>query len=200
MTAYWQLLKDPRWQRKRLEIMARDKWRCRKCYNKDKSLNVHHGYYEKGRMPWEYPDQSLSTLCEDCHEHITLLRRKLFAAIGILDPLGMDWELRKLYGFVCAGLLNDKRADTCDIDNGPELIGALLRLQYGPEIDRQQLAAAYLRTLDDHSQSAPITYDDLLSLTQLSEEQHAEFSSRHDEWIRQAELEGEQIMQDSLKE
>ena len=64
---YWQQLRDPRWQKKRLEIMSRDNWRCVLCRNASDTLNVHHGYYEKGQMPWEYPDASLHTLCEKCH-------------------------------------------------------------------------------------------------------------------------------------
>jgi len=31
---------------------------------------VHHTYYVKGRLPWEYPNHSLITLCINCHEII----------------------------------------------------------------------------------------------------------------------------------
>lgn len=33
-----------------------------------KGLNVHHTYYIKGKAPWEYEDDALITLCEDCHQ------------------------------------------------------------------------------------------------------------------------------------
>jgi len=33
-----------------------------------KGLNVHHNYYIRGKKPWEYPDDALVTLCEDCHK------------------------------------------------------------------------------------------------------------------------------------
>lgn len=33
-----------------------------------KQLEVHHTYYEKGLKPWEYPDDSLKTLCWICHK------------------------------------------------------------------------------------------------------------------------------------
>jgi 5-methylcytosine-specific restriction endonuclease McrA len=33
-----------------------------------KSLNIHHKYYVQGSMPWEYPNDALITLCEDCHK------------------------------------------------------------------------------------------------------------------------------------
>lgn len=59
--------KDPRWQKKRLEIMQRDRFSCNICGEDEKTLNVHHKYYLKNTMPWEYNDQSLVTLCESCH-------------------------------------------------------------------------------------------------------------------------------------
>lgn len=64
---YSQKLKDPRWQKKRLEIMQRDDWTCQRCYWTEDTLVVHHKTYLKGKNPWEYPDSLLITLCEDCH-------------------------------------------------------------------------------------------------------------------------------------
>lgn len=32
------------------------------------NLHVHHKYYRKGLLAWEYPDEALITLCWDCHE------------------------------------------------------------------------------------------------------------------------------------
>jgi hypothetical protein len=65
---YYELLKDPRWQKRRLEIMQRDNFECRKCGDTKTTLNVHHRYYVTGRDPWEYPAFSLITLCIRCHE------------------------------------------------------------------------------------------------------------------------------------
>jgi len=59
---------DPRWQKKRLEIMQRDGFKCRACESSDKTLSVHHAYYVTGRKPWEYPCFSLRTLCDGCHK------------------------------------------------------------------------------------------------------------------------------------
>lgn len=38
----------------------------------DKSyyLQVHHKYYQKGKLPWEYPDEALTALCWECHENL----------------------------------------------------------------------------------------------------------------------------------
>lgn len=69
--SYWEQLRDPRWQRRRLEIQNRDDWSCLDCGETSRTLNVHHGYYLKGAAPWEYPDDALMTLCEKCHEERT---------------------------------------------------------------------------------------------------------------------------------
>lgn len=66
---YGEQLKDPRWQKRRLEIMQRDNFTCQKCgngLNDGVSLNVHHLVYRKCQ-PWEYLDYELVTLCENCH-------------------------------------------------------------------------------------------------------------------------------------
>lgn len=64
---YNELLKDPRWQRKRLEAMQADRFSCQICFRTEKTLNVHHKKYIPGTMPWEYDTRDLITLCEDCH-------------------------------------------------------------------------------------------------------------------------------------
>ena len=68
---YWEKLKDPRWQKKRLEIMQRDGFACQNCLNADAELNVHHKIYRKGASPWEYEEHELVTLCKPCHEDVT---------------------------------------------------------------------------------------------------------------------------------
>lgn len=66
-TSYSVLLKDPRWQKNRLEAMERAGWCCELCGDKESMLNVHHKKYFKGRMPWEYDSEQLAVLCESCH-------------------------------------------------------------------------------------------------------------------------------------
>lgn len=63
---YADKLKDPRWQRRRLEIFQRDEWRCTRCGRDDLTLHVHHVEYVG--EPWEAPDSVLRTLCEVCHD------------------------------------------------------------------------------------------------------------------------------------
>lgn len=67
---YYEKLKDPRWQKIRLQIMQRDNFMCVICGAKHKPLNVHHRLYFKNWEPWDYNDHHLITLCEDCHQNI----------------------------------------------------------------------------------------------------------------------------------
>jgi hypothetical protein len=65
---YAEKLRDPRWQKRRLEILNRDEFTCRSCGDSESTLHVHHRCYISGKEPWEYEDDYLVTLCEDCHK------------------------------------------------------------------------------------------------------------------------------------
>jgi 5-methylcytosine-specific restriction endonuclease McrA len=65
--AYQQLLRDPRWQKRRLEVLSRDQWTCQECRATSKELQVHHKWYIHGARPWDIPMQALVTLCVGCH-------------------------------------------------------------------------------------------------------------------------------------
>jgi hypothetical protein len=67
--SYADLLRDPRWQKRRLEIFERDQWTCQVCGATDRELQVHHLRYRKGRLPWDHPDEDLQTLCRPCHRN-----------------------------------------------------------------------------------------------------------------------------------
>lgn len=83
--SYYELLKDPRWQKKRLEIMERDGFACRECYADDLALNVHHLCYRKGADgPWDYDDEILVTLCEQCHRAYEKARSEMQREFGSL--------------------------------------------------------------------------------------------------------------------
>ena len=65
---YSELLKDPRWQKKRLKILERDEFQCQECCDTSRTLHVHHKYYIYQKSPWDYSDDLLITLCDNCHE------------------------------------------------------------------------------------------------------------------------------------
>lgn len=62
---YSEKLKDPRWQKKRLEILERDKWTCQFCDDTETELQIHHLKYFG--EPWEAPPTDLITVCKCCH-------------------------------------------------------------------------------------------------------------------------------------
>jgi len=74
---YSEKLQDPRWQKKRLEILNRDGFKCQMCSNDKKTLHVHHKEYVYGKQPWEYENSNFNTLCKDCHELIEFLHKKI---------------------------------------------------------------------------------------------------------------------------
>lgn len=64
---YSEKLLDPRWQKKRLEILSRDNFTCVKCGDEKETLHIHHIEYKKGLDPWDYENDKLTTLCVLCH-------------------------------------------------------------------------------------------------------------------------------------
>ena len=71
--SYSDKLRDPRWQKKRLKILERDKWTCQLCKDQETTLNVHH--LEYGPEPWEIEDSKLTTLCWHCHTEIEHIKK-----------------------------------------------------------------------------------------------------------------------------
>lgn len=70
---YGALLFDPRWKIRREEILSRDNASCVICRGQHK-LQVHHRQYHfivrtrQFKLPWEYDNFLLITLCESCHK------------------------------------------------------------------------------------------------------------------------------------
>lgn len=75
--SYYLKLKDPRWQKKRLEILQRDEFQCTCCGDTETELHVHHCYYEFGKELWEYEDEFLITLCYECHNAHTFCQKSI---------------------------------------------------------------------------------------------------------------------------
>jgi hypothetical protein len=104
LSSYAEKLRDPRWQRRRLEVLERDEWMCRSCFSTAKTLHVHHTRYV-GRDPWDTPPDLLVTLCESCHEIRTLAERRLRELVANL-PLGsLGWVVK--FAELLAGRADD---------------------------------------------------------------------------------------------
>jgi hypothetical protein len=121
--AYSQLLRDPRWQRKRLEALQASDFKCCMCGDGETELHIHHQYYERGKKPWEYELDSLDALCSPCHEATELLKRSIFEKLT--HPIYSQgfWVLNDIWGG--AQDLNVSALLTKIRDN-PELAEALL--------------------------------------------------------------------------
>lgn len=100
---YAEKLRDPRWQRKRLEILERDKWTCAICEDKESTLHVHHKHYRDGLDPWDYEDGNLTTLCERCHSDI-----KAHDEYQETSPLHPYVVLNGMWGLFFSTLLIDE--------------------------------------------------------------------------------------------
>ena len=87
---YMAKLRDPRWQKHRNDVLARDAYTCTWCkagLEDGRNLQVHHGFYSREyENPWEYPSESLFTLCERCHEQAEVVKRQVYEALGHLHP------------------------------------------------------------------------------------------------------------------
>lgn len=64
---YSEKLRNPKWQKKRLEVLQRDLFTCQMCRCTENELHVHHLSYEKGKEPWEYEMDNYKTYCWRCH-------------------------------------------------------------------------------------------------------------------------------------
>lgn len=91
MIDYKTKLKDPLWQKKRLNILKRDEFMCQMCFDSSTTLHVHHKYYNSCN-PWDIPDTALVTLCETCHEEEGLAIKDAVTKIKVVvaDAGGMS--------------------------------------------------------------------------------------------------------------
>ncbi len=102
---YAEKLKDPRWQKKRLEVMQRDEFTCQCCKQKNKTLHIHHKTYEFGCDPWDYEDYNFITLCQACHTEEEYQKLIFNSTIKFLLINGVNY-----YDLV--GLLTNKYYET----------------------------------------------------------------------------------------
>lgn len=132
MSNYSELLKDPRWQKKSLEILSADRWCCRNCESKTRTLHVHHLYYEKGCDPWDYPDGALITLCNECHEEAHKINwQKAFLDLNLTPQRLLSLALT--YKF----LIDKHQRLTADVLNKYQM-RVMPELCILPEVDRSE--------------------------------------------------------------
>lgn len=101
---YKEQLRHPKWQKKKAEILIRDNYTCqnKNCCSTDNNLQVHHFDYISGILAWEYPNDMLTTLCEECHDAET-------GRVNLEKHLATTLKMK---GFLVSDLL----AFSCKID------------------------------------------------------------------------------------
>lgn len=134
-TSYADLLKDPRWQKKRLLVLEAAGWECSSCGANDKTLHVHHLRYVRGRMPWEYPNDELEVLCEGCHEEATFWTKRLDALVEEVKLAGRI-DVEHAAGYLAALVASSDRAvassENAIAVTGPEEAAGIGNYVFGP--------------------------------------------------------------------
>ena len=132
--SYAELLKDPRWQKKRLEIMQRDNFTCQLCGDQERQMHVHHKYYLDGKRPWEYSNNVLVTLCENCHNYIhnNIPTNDIGMKIG--DVFELEYSDYYKYGIVY--FIDYKKEDICllTVDSGAGFCDCIIEHHWPSEL------------------------------------------------------------------
>lgn len=87
---YQEKLKDPRWQKKRLEVLNRDNFTCQLCETVKIELHVHHLSYGHDTEPWDYDDSNFITYCKVCHKVVEFTKKE-------------KWDIQILKGTIIGG-------------------------------------------------------------------------------------------------
>lgn len=128
---YSEQIKSPKWQKRRLNILNRDNFTCQICGCTEKTLHVHHTIYIPGRNIWEYEDNQLVTLCEDCHAEEHALSNFVSNFIFDLKYQGLtNFEIEAYLGYhtsVAGGMEVDSMIKEWSIIN-PSKSEMLIRL------------------------------------------------------------------------
>ncbi len=93
---YSDLLFCSEWHLCRAEIITRDRFQCRDCGIEGRGigqgcLQVHHLHYVLNYPPWDYPHDTLLTLCPDCHG-----KRHEFGFVPVYEMVDGRLVVRKL--------------------------------------------------------------------------------------------------------
>lgn len=106
MTTYYEKLKSPKWQKKRLEILNDRGFVCESCCDDSQQLHVHHKIYKKGLSPWDYPSYNYAVLCESCHKQAHETIETLNELMGVL-PIDGHFSQHGVLSFLLRFLSNE---------------------------------------------------------------------------------------------
>lgn len=80
---YAQQIKHPLWQKKRLEVLESNRFECQNCGDKASQLHVHHPFYRKGAMIWDYQEEELECLCTKCHKNAHAIDERIRSLLAV---------------------------------------------------------------------------------------------------------------------
>lgn len=141
MSDYSEKLKDPRWQKKRLEILEKRNWCCESCYDDKSTLNVHHKNYRSNAEPWDYDDELLIVLCDDCHKK---------------EHEDIDDSLHDLCGFVKDKFISPQIFSLCTafrhikLVHTGDVIASAIEDLFSSEVKMEKLVDEYFEGLNGH--------------------------------------------------
>jgi hypothetical protein len=128
-TRYLDKFKDPRWQKKRLQLLELHNWKCDDCNNTENELHVHHRFYIKGREPWEYDNDVFQVLCSDCHsmKHKKINNKHYLKLINLIEDNDIEFDLiTELEGII----------ESCIANNYVGFLGLLNKIFNDPYIEK----------------------------------------------------------------
>ena len=137
--SYIEKLKDPRWQKKRLQILGRDDFTCQNCFDTKETLHVHHRLYKKGCEPWEYDESYLVTLCATCHGEESADKESCKL---LVDTLKLNFFMCDIHNIACAFHF----APFHKANKPPEFIAAALAWAMKDEDNLNQLLDNYTKS------------------------------------------------------
>jgi len=104
---YSEKLRDPRWQKKRLEILELGEWKCKFCTDTKESLHVHHLMYHDKLEPWQYENNEMVVLCATCHNKLHSLDTTEIIQKGALKIYDLI-KLHPIYLYIFKTIENHK--------------------------------------------------------------------------------------------
>jgi hypothetical protein len=155
---YREQMLDPRWQRRRLEMLNAAGWACAQCDDGSRTLHVHHRQYFKGRLLWEYSDLELVVLCDVCHsvEHTDLESLKaLLAIIPAGEIAGLVAGYRSADDWIEPALIEAGRA----ADNIAFAAGYIAHMVGGLGFKGMLKVATYAASLMDESSEERLHFE-----------------------------------------
>jgi hypothetical protein len=136
---YSEKLRDPRWQKKRLEVFERDNFTCQCCFDSSSTLAVHHLRYIRGREPWDCPNDMLITLCDGCHTA---------EYEGMKDSIESLVEQIKDRGFLCGSVDDLARAfNGLIMKNPPDIMASIIKWAFCNKEVIAELEEKYFNSL-----------------------------------------------------